>query len=322
MTELFMKLVEAIVRIAVALETIGQNLPGSAPPLKTEAGLPADPATPVTTETTEVPSLQTEQVQVNPQTAGVAASPVNESGAAEPQNPQQPGTTALPQTGDAGTWDPTTADIQGSYRAKDKQAALSACLESLGIIAAKSWTWAKKHRAILDHVAQFGATAQLTWENFEAQVKTLADAGKREIILAVVQELEGHQVVAQPNVNPANYQTILDRVNGTVLPSEQANPQTTGAANQNPDIITKNVDPATLQVQQPNTTAAQPTDYVPGTPVTTPEQLGAYARYLMASGVTPQVVQQSIAHIAQGITYVPAERVTEAHQALQVATGL
>jgi hypothetical protein len=213
-------------------------------------------------------------------------------------------------------WDPTKESKQGSYRAAPKQDAITAKLAELGITPAASWTWAKKHQAILDHVAQFGAVKNLTWDQFEAAVKEGVAQGKRDAILAAVQQIEGHQTVSPNMIQPANYQKIIDLANSTdVTPQNTAEnvgvAGNTGAAGTTGPLTSN-----------PPLTAPQAADYVPGvTAVSTTEQLGAYARYLMTQGVTPQQVQQAIAHIAPGIVAVPPERVGEAAQALHTSTG-
>lgn len=233
--------------------------------------------------------------------------------------------TAPPNIGAAGVWDPTTSPKQGAYRDKVKQGAIEASMATLGITPARSWSWAKKHQAILDHVAQFGAVSAMTWGTFEAEVHKLAAAGKRDALINAVEQLEGHTVVARINIKPENYQAILDAANAVVDPAAQQ----PGVSDQ--DIVTHPVNPTTGSVirqattpisENPNTPAGQPADYQPGvTVVNTQDTLSSYARYLMTQGITPQQIQGAIQHIAQGIVYVPVERVVEAFQALQVATG-
>ncbi len=299
---MFETIIDVFTRIAVALETIAHTIQPAEPevvkgPADVPAGHPEVINTPVETAIPIVqPPVETATPIVQP-----------------PVETVEPVVTKKVQTPPAGNavWDPTTEELQGSYRSKPKQAAITAKLEELGVKAAKSWSWAKKHAAIIEHVTQFGATAQMTWETFEAQIKVLAAAGHRDTLLNAVQLLEGHQVVAQPNVNPANYQKILDMITVPV----ETTPE--------PEVVTRSVDPVTLTVnrENPPLPATQPADYQPGVVVNTPELLASYARSVIAQGADPVAVNNAVAPIAAGITYVPAERVAEAVNLINAAVG-
>ncbi len=233
------------------------------------------------------PTVQESVIPVGPQNAGVI---------------QQPPAT--------GAWDPTTAAIQGSYRTKDKKDALNSTIARLQIQASKSWSFAKKHQAILDHVAQFGAAAPaMSWADFSAKLVAATEVVGRDVVLQIVQDVEGHQVVAETNMKPENYQTILDLAANPVTADPAAIAPVTGAAQPGPEV-------AGQTLIQPSNTLHAPTGAI-----TTAEQLGEYARSLILGGTDPMVVQQSIAHIAPGVMYVPAERVQEALLAINTAAG-
>jgi hypothetical protein len=338
------KLIEAIVRIAAALELIAAKEAGGMDMAR--PGNPvvvgADPAAPGGGQTAVVNAEQTAAGQIitpvtapvtthvtAPDTAASGTTPetkqfindqpigpghpqyvapvqqqLNSQPALERQQQQAAGT-APNQAGAAGVWDPTTAEIQGSYRTKDKKDAINTAIVQLGIQAAKSWSFAKKHQAILDHVSQFGAVQQLTWADFEQEIQARVAVVGRDVVLGVVQQLEGHQVVAEPNIQPANYQKILDMT----------------APEKHPDIRNAQLtSTAGVNQQQPAMTAQQPADYQPGMVVNTPDLLAAYSRYLIVNGADPKAIQDSIAHIAPGITYVPVEQVPAALQAINAAT--
>ena len=266
--------------------------------------------------------IKEELIHVGPENAGEFQQPGGEAahtgGAFEPviQQPEPPG-----------VWDPITAEVQGSIRAKDKQAAITATLVRLGITPPKSWSWAKKHQAIHAHVAQNGAAALpavMTWADFEAAVKAYAAAGHRDLVIDVTTRVEGQPtIIAESTVTASNYKLIIDTTNVEIakLAAGTTGAEQTGVADTN--IVTHSVDPATLTVnKQTPATPGQPADFVPGTPVNTPDELSAYGRYLMANNVTIVQINAAIPHIAPGITLVPADRVNEAFNAIAIATGI
>ncbi|MGI9568531.1 MAG: hypothetical protein ACR2PH_02045, partial [Desulfobulbia bacterium] len=274
-----MSIEKILERIAVALEakvtealTNGTSAPGLVEP---ENSAPENSA----------PEAQQQQIMpeafihVGPENAGILNPPVQ-----------------------TGAWDPTTSDIQGSYRTADKKGAIAATLEKLGITIAKSASYAKKHRAILDHVAQFGAVQQITWPEFEKQILENNAVVGRDVVLGALQQLEGHQVLAQPNVNPANYAKLLEMTKPQPEPQPQPQPQ----PQPEPQAAVLDLNPPAAAAAAPidHAAAPAPVQYAPGMPVNTPEMLASYARHLIIKGADPRTIQQSVAHLAPGVTYV------------------
>jgi hypothetical protein len=200
-------------------------------------------------------------------------------------------------------WDPMNFPVQKTYKSKEKQQAIIARCAELGIKCPASWTYPKRHQAILSHtyadptpavpeVAPEEPPPPMLWEGFKAIFMAEVDRVGTDAAKDIVEGVTG-----QRNVNPekceGHYKEIISCLAHT--DSEVKTPPPVME-----DDLLSDAQVALQEVEE----------YTPGDVALS--DLLDKAQHLTQNKVTVAEIQAAIKHIASGVTAVPEAKRTEA----------